>query len=92
MSLGVIVEYRHIDLSPADNGFVLRYDEVREKPGKMDSRDWHSRKMVFGDDEAGLDAAMEAMKKMYVFNKSRKGDPTIDAPVLKMETSEDSMS
>jgi len=82
--MGVLVEYRDIRLTPADNGFVLNYDEVTEKPGTMDSRDWNGRKMVFTDDDTGLDAALEAMKKMYVFNKARKGDSKIESPSLKM--------
>ena len=54
----------------------------------MDSRDWTSREFVFDDSEAGIDAAMGALKKLHVFNKAmKKGSAhatTIEAPVIEV--------
>lgn len=74
MSKGMTTEYKHIRLKPADNGFILSYDEVIEKPGTMESRDYREREVVFGDEEADLDAAMMKMKELYLFNKNKKAN------------------
>jgi len=78
-----ISEFRSIRLEPADNGFVLEYTEVSEKPGSMEDRDWNDRQMVFQDGEEGIDLAMAKMKEMYMFNKMRKGANTeVSAPSM----------
>ena len=74
------VEFKYIKLKPADNGYILEYDEVKETPGSMENRDDNERFMVFTDDQ--LDDAMEKMKSMYIFNKMRKGDATITSPIF----------
>ena len=78
------VEFRHIRLEPADNGFVLEYTEVKEKPNSMEDRDWCDRQVVFldGDSNNGIDQAMAKMKEMYMFNKIRKGDANATPPSL----------
>ena len=78
-----VVEFRHIRLEPADNGFVLEYTEIKETPGTMEDRDYCDRQMVFSDDEGGLDAAMDKMKELYNFNKIRKsGASEVTPPTL----------
>lgn len=73
MSNGTITEYSYIRLKPADNGFILSYDEVIEYPGSMKNRDHKSREIVFGDSDEDLNSAMDKMKGLYLFNKKKKG-------------------
>jgi len=80
MSAQTTVEFKHIRLKPADNGYILEYDEVKETPGSMENRDWNERYLVFSDDQ--IDDAMEKMKSMFLFNKMRKGDTTVVSPVF----------
>lgn len=83
MSQSKVVEFRHIRLEPADNGFILDYTEVREKPGSLDNRDFIDRRMVFTDSDEDLDAAMSKMKSMFLFNKIRKGgDIDVTPPIF----------
>ena len=83
MSLMKTVEFRNIRLEPADNGFVLEYTEVVEKPGTFEDRDYKSRQMVFGENE--IDKAMAKMKELLMFKKLKKG--TESAPSLKVSIS-----
>jgi len=86
-----ISEFKHIRLEPADNGFVLEYTEVSEKPGTMEDRDYNDRQMVFQDGEEGIDGALGKMKEMYMFNKMRKGAntevsaPSMEGSIMKSE-------
>jgi len=70
-------EFRHIRLKPADNGYILEYDEVKEAKVSSEKtycdRDYQNREVVFGDSDEELDKAMAKMKELYVFNKTKKG-------------------
>jgi len=72
MSLGKLAKYKYINLRPADNGFILEYTEIMEKPGSLDNRTHYDRKKVYGDSDEELNKAMADMKAMYVFNKTKK--------------------
>jgi len=84
MSLGKTTEYKYISLRPADNGFILEYDEVKEKPNSLDSRQHFNRKKVYRDSEEELDKAMAQMKSMYLFNKTKKGGGAPDLSMPEM--------
>lgn len=79
-SLGVTVDFRHIRLEPADNGFILNYTEVIEKPGTFEDRDHMDRNLIFGEEE--IDKALAKMKELFLFNKNKKG--AITAPSIKI--------
>jgi len=89
MSKGVIKEYSYIRLKPADNGFILSYDEIIEYPGTLKSRDHMSREKVFGDSDEALDEALQEMKALYVFNRAKKGvsltSPSVEVSIKSSE-------
>lgn len=80
MSDQVIVDFRHIRLEPAINGWILEFTKVTEKPGTMDSRDHHHKQMIFKDEE--IDLAIAKMKEMLIFKKDRKANPGMSAPSI----------
>ena len=82
--MGVIVDIKHIRLEPVDNGFVLDYTEVVEKPGTFEDRDWTDRKLVFGEED--LDSAMAKMKELLLFKKTKKGAITAPSPNVAMKS------
>ena len=84
MSLGKTSKYEYISLRPADNGFILEYTEVMEKPGSLDQRTRFDRNKVYGDSDEELDKAMAQMKMMYKFNKAKKGGgaPDLSMPMI----------
>lgn len=79
MSAVKVVDFRHIRLDPADNGFILNYTEVTEKENSFESRDHKDRNKVFGEDD--IDEALSEMKKLLLFKKNKGNETKVSLPI-----------
>jgi len=81
MAQGDLVKFDDMRLEPAENGWILRFVEIRKsirKERTFDENDWNHRELVFTDDQADL--AFEKLKAMHMFNKMKKTGVVATAP------------
>ncbi len=57
-------KYDNIDLSVAENGFVLSYSELYKKPGKQSSDMWENTRREYKKEVYGFKDGDKALRRM----------------------------
>lgn len=79
-----IMEYKGIDLSPAENGFILRYCECKPSTNRGtydDGIDRSHKELIFKDNES--DKAFDKFKELHMFNKKKGSNESSNPHTLK---------